>query len=409
VTDNLKKWLVWAVMSGAFLVSMLQRNVAGVLQSTLMSDFQMSAAGYGWLASSYMYVFVIMQFLIGPLMDTKGVRKTSICGMFLACLGSIIFALAGNTPLLYTGRIFTAVGFAGAYTACVKVNAVNFKPEQFASVIGLTSFIGQIGGILSQSPFAFMMARWGWRCIFIGIGTVSFMLALCMFKVLEPGTTEKINYSQKRNVFHSQILLNIVNILRVNGMKYIVITAACGQGVTTMITAAWGVPFLRDIYGITLAAASSVMFYFLLGQMSGCLLVGMLSDKLRSRKNIFVALNMLSLIFYILIFVYQKIFSYAMMKVVFFIFGICSSSYIIRITMGKELCGTEYSASSFSMGNVGTFSGAALLTSVTGMILYSAQNVCKISAAYRLAFLPSAAAIALCFITSLFLPETFKK
>ena len=405
-----RKYLVWFIMSSVFMVSLLQRFAAGVLQKDLTAEFSLSPAGFGWLASSYLYVYMAMQFAVGPLMDIRGVRGTTAAGALVACAGSFIFGFSISVPMLFIGRILIAIGFAGAYVACVKINAVNFAPRQFATMMGRTSFIGQTGSVLSQAPLAWLLTFVGWRGFFIIAGAMSFVMAILVWEVAEPEQNCSPQPKPKlQKASCKEILLKLTSVVSIRFMPLVILNSICGQGISIMLAATWGVPFLKDAYSMSLIKASGVMFWFLTGQMLGCPLIGVVSDYLRSRKNVFIAVNTIGAAIFLRIFLIGPLLPLGLLPVLFAVMGVCSSQFIIRIAIGKELCGPQRAASGFSVCNAGTFLGAAVFTTVCGEILGYLQGNMPVFEAYKYAFMPASAATVLFAASSFLLPETYGK
>ncbi len=75
-------------------------------------------------------------------------------------------------------------GVAGAFICTMKFLADNFEGERFATLSGITSLIGNAGGMTAQAPLAMLVAALTWRWSFVLLGVVSLLLSLLCFLVL---------------------------------------------------------------------------------------------------------------------------------------------------------------------------------------------------------------------------------
>ncbi|NLA90655.1 MAG: MFS transporter [Synergistaceae bacterium] len=165
----------------------LLRLSAGVLRIPLEADSALSATAFGAMSSMVFYAYTLMQIPVGALADSKGVRFTVTAGMTAAGAGAFIFSLAPTPWLLFVGRILMGMGVAVAFISSVLFLADNFSGELFGTLSGITSFIGNTGGILAQAPLALMITALTWRTTFSILGAVCLALALGCYLTIPSG------------------------------------------------------------------------------------------------------------------------------------------------------------------------------------------------------------------------------
>ena len=83
-------------------------------------------------------------------MSTWGVRKVTIAGMAVALVGQVLFSLAPAVLYLHIGRVLVGVGVAASFLGFVTVTKNWFRPEEAATMMGLSIAVGVLGATLGQ-------------------------------------------------------------------------------------------------------------------------------------------------------------------------------------------------------------------------------------------------------------------
>jgi MFS family permease len=127
----------------------------------------------------------------------------------------------------------------------------------------------------------------------------------------------------------------------------------------------WAVPFLRDVYGMDRAAATSLTTLLLAGFAIGAFFIGTLSDRLGRRKPVMIAgalgycLCWLPLLLGLPL---SGFTGYAL----FFAMGLCAPSFTLTWSCAKEVNPPALSGMATSVVNVGGFLGTAIMQPLVG-------------------------------------------
>jgi MFS family permease len=86
------------------------------------------------------------------------------------------------------GRVLAGGGAGAAWLGSVKVIDLNFSGSQVSLFVGITNAMGCFGGLISQSPFANLVASVGWRAgvLYFSAVPVAVAVALWVFTFDEP-------------------------------------------------------------------------------------------------------------------------------------------------------------------------------------------------------------------------------
>ncbi len=165
--------IVFGLALASYVLSFFHRTAPAAIASELTRTFSISGAVLGTLAATYFYVYTLLQVPVGVLADTLGPRKLLTGGAAIAAIGSLLFALAPVWEIAAVGRTLVGVGVAVAFIAILKVSAMWFAPERFATVTGVTMFVGNLGAVAAGAPLAWVVTQTSWRGVFVALAALS--------------------------------------------------------------------------------------------------------------------------------------------------------------------------------------------------------------------------------------------
>ena len=160
--------IVFGIVLASFVLSFFHRTAPAAIAAELTRAFSINAAVLGTLAATYFYVYTVLQIPVGVLADTVGPRKLLGAGSIVAGMGSLLFALAPGWEIAAAGRTLVGIGVSVAFIAILKVSAVWFQANRFATLSGVTMFAGNLGAVVAGAPLAWIVTQTSWRSVFVG-------------------------------------------------------------------------------------------------------------------------------------------------------------------------------------------------------------------------------------------------
>ncbi|MCH4886066.1 MFS transporter [Acidaminobacter sp. JC074] len=377
------KWIIWGVLALAYVVVFFHRLAAGVVKEDLMQTFSISSTTFGLIGSLYFYAYMFMQIPSGILADTLGAKRTVTYGTLVAGIGSLVFGFASNVVMIFIGRILVGLGVSVIFISLLKILADWFEPENFGRMSGITSFVGNMGGILAQTPLALVVAAFSWRHAFIGMGLVTLVICLmCKLIIVD----KKKEVSEKVDI-KKGLLIVIKN--KHTWPGFVVFAGLFGAFAS--MTGTWGRAYMSDVYGLTKVSSANYMAIMVLGMALGSIVTGMVSDKVKLKKMpmvVLASINVISWGFFVLVNLPLQ-----MIGPLLFVMGWTTSAFVLSWGAAKEVNPKEITGISTSVVNMGGFFGAAIVPVIMGRIFDSYAFID--AGAYKTAFL-------VCLFSSLF-------
>src|SRR5664279_3953039 len=170
--------VVFGIVLASFVLSFFHRTAPAAIAGELTRAFAINGAVLGTLAATYFYVYTLLQIPVGVLADTLGPRHLLTAGSLIAGVGSLAFALAPGWEIAAAGRTLVGVGVSVAFIAILKVSAVWFPANRFATLNGVTMFAGNLGAVVAGAPLAWLVTQTSWRNVFMGLAALSMTLGV---------------------------------------------------------------------------------------------------------------------------------------------------------------------------------------------------------------------------------------
>ncbi|MHB9029321.1 MAG: MFS transporter [Candidatus Latescibacterota bacterium] len=372
---ELVRWSIFAVFAVTYMLVFFHRMAPGVLAGELMRAFNTSGAALGSLAAVYFFIYAAMQIPTGVLADTLGPRFTVTVGNLTAGAGAILFGTAQSFRMAYAGRFLVGLGVSVIFISILKNNAVWFSERRFALMSGITGMVGNIGSMLSAGPLAETLKVFSWRTVFIGIGAISLALGILGFLIVR-NRPEDAGFPSVREMegrtpgapaarFRVSDLMNVVRTRDVWPVFWVFFGVT---GCLYTISGLWGVPYLRDVFGLPRDVAARYVTVTLFAVAIGGVLSGWLSDRMRRRKPLLLggALSYLAAMAAFLYLPWGPGFSGYLL---FFLLGFTSTGCIVGYACAKEHTNPAFSGTATSLVNTGMFLSTVLMQPLLGWVL----------------------------------------
>ncbi len=353
------------VVVAAYVLSFFQRFAPAGIAQDLAAAFQTTAASLGALAATYFYVYTVMQVPTGILVDTLGPRRILFLGGLVAGGGSLLFGMAQSLDAALVGRTLIGLGVSVVFIAMLKIIAVWFEERRFATVVGASMLVGNLGSVLAGAPLSWLAQTAGWRGVFVGVGIISLALGVLCWLLVRDRPTAGAAGPATKAVDRTMIVGSLLGVVR-NRATWPAAAVNFGMaGSFFAFGGLWAMPYLTQVHGMTRAVASTHLSVYFAGFALGCLVIGGLSDRLGRRKPVVLAAaHVYGLIW--LVWLTGMTMPLAASYTLFALMGLATAGFTLTWACAKEVNPPQLSGMSTSVTNMGGFLGGALLQPLVG-------------------------------------------
>jgi predicted MFS family arabinose efflux permease len=274
-------WAMLLALLSAFALSQAYRTVTSIMATNLQSDFGLTPGSLGTFAGLFALSFGVAQFVMGIGMDLYGLRRTVLSVFPLAIAGATLSAAAPGYGWLMLGQMLIGLGCAPAFLACTVFISRHFPISRFAFVSGVGMGVGGLGLLLTGTPLAWLVERWGWRSGFALLSALSVLAWLLIWRrVHEPAVADTAPGRERWGVavrrFGALFLLpHTLGILLLGMVGYASFLALRGL---------WIAPLLIDRYAFTLIESGNLALVMSLISLFSPALFGRLDPGPRRRR-----------------------------------------------------------------------------------------------------------------------------
>jgi ACS family hexuronate transporter-like MFS transporter len=169
------RWVICTLLLIGVTKNYMDRQVLGVLKTTLQHDLGWNEIDYSNLVFAFQAAYAAGMVLVGRLIDRLGTRVGYALSMIFWSVASMAHAACGS--LLSFGVARSALGFgeSGVFPASIKSVAEWFPQKERALATGVFNAGSNLGAILTPFLVPWITAAYGWRAAFIFTGALGFL------------------------------------------------------------------------------------------------------------------------------------------------------------------------------------------------------------------------------------------
>ena len=385
------RWIIFIVLAIAYFFVYFHRTTGGAISGMMEDAFQVCSASVALLASAYLYAYTLMQLPSGILTDKFGPRKAASVFIILLALGSVLCAVAepmNNFNVMIAGKFVIGIGAAVIYIPIMKVLAVWYKKDEFASMSGILLLVGNVGGIAAATPMVIMMENLGIDGTYYVLAAITAIIGVLTYvlvrnhpkemglpsieEIVSEETGEPITESTSQQV----PMMEALKMTFTSGMKFwpLAIWFFCIYGTIMLWQASQAGGFYGNVGGYDTNTYAMFITMVGVGMVVGCPLAGMLSDKvLKSRKKVIIVGTVMYTIIWAVIWQTAGnpdfVGNAAIQYVINFLFGFFGGFFVVSYAQIKELFPVGMAGTSTAALNLFPFAGGAILITIAGVIV----------------------------------------
>src|SRR3982751_2523856 len=114
------RWVICALLFFAATINYIDRQVIGILKTTIHDEIRWSEVDYSWVVFSFQAAYAIGLLGVGRLIDRIGTRRGFSLAIIFWSGAAMAHALAHTVFGFGTARFFLGLGEAGNFPAAIK-------------------------------------------------------------------------------------------------------------------------------------------------------------------------------------------------------------------------------------------------------------------------------------------------
>jgi ACS family hexuronate transporter-like MFS transporter len=181
------RWIICTVLLLGVMKNYMDRQVIGVLKTTLQHNLGWSEIDYGNLVFAFQAAYALGMVLVGRFIDRVGTRLGYALAMAFWSLASIAHGLTTSFTGFIAARFALGLGESAVFPASLKAVAEWFPKKERALATGIFNAGSNLGAIATPLIVPWIAVHWGWRAAFFLLGGIGFVwLALWLMVYRRP-------------------------------------------------------------------------------------------------------------------------------------------------------------------------------------------------------------------------------
>lgn len=162
-----------ALLTILLLINYVDRGNLSIAAPLLKDELHLDAWQLGILFSAFFWTYTALQFVMGWLVDRFEANVVIAAGFLIWSLATAATGLVQGFAVLLLVRLVLGVGESVVFPSCSKIFARHVPEHQRGFANGAIIAGLQCGPAVGTFGAGILMAKYGWRPVFIGIGIVS--------------------------------------------------------------------------------------------------------------------------------------------------------------------------------------------------------------------------------------------
>ena len=362
------RWVVLIVyMFVAALTQLYWLNFAAI-DTYLEANLNLSAMKVSYLTTVFPLLFVVLSIPSGIIIDRKGYKfGVGIGTIFTGAFALVRLINPSSYAILLISQIGISIGQPFVLNGITKLAVTWFPKDEEATAVGLGSlalFLGMIVGLGVTPMLVQSMSFNTMLLIYAIIGAISIPIFYIFTKTLPVGIENKIDIEE------ISYIDGIKKIIKVKDFILLCVVAFIGIGVFNGLLT-WLEKILNELSRLSMQQAGNISSMLVFSGMVGCIIIPMLSDKIKKRKPFLMLASLVGAITVIILIFARGFIANALNAIIMGFFVVATLPIVLK--MSAEIAGEEFAGigSAFLqlLGN-----GAAVVLVPTIEALHSATG-----------------------------------
>jgi len=358
-------WVILAVVILTYFTENFLRSAPSALGPILIEELKLSYGMAGILFSSYFFLYALMQVPSGILSGVLGPRRTIVTFTMITVVGTLLFYASHDFWTLILAQLLIGFGSSAFYINAVRLTSDWFPPETRVTALGVLSAATGLGNSASSLGFPLAITLLGgWRPLYLYSSVLMTVAFAAIVLFLKENPEAERNNREKSGA----PLSSLVKAAFMDRRIYPFVAGFVLMSFTWVLMT-WLPQFLIDTRGLSYMDVGIVSTAGNIMGIPGCILIALISDRLKKRKLPLVAFSALSALFVALLLVAGPGTPVIVYAVLVGGIGFCQSIWVLFFPMIGETLPHETSGIAQGLVNgIGTL-GFSLMSPIYGALV----------------------------------------
>jgi MFS family permease len=185
-TPSRVPYLLVALLSAALLINYVDRGSISTAAPLLERQLGLTPSQLGWVLSAFFWAYVPSQPLMGWFADHVGAARVLAAGFALWSVSTFLTGLTAGVLGLVALRLLMGVGESVTYPSALALLAQRVTDRHRARATSVMQVGAVIGPAVGTFVGVLVMAHYGWRAMFMGLGLASLLWLIPWSRQLRP-------------------------------------------------------------------------------------------------------------------------------------------------------------------------------------------------------------------------------
>jgi len=361
-------WLIW-VLATVFVVWLfaIQTGYA-VVSPDIQQTANLSIAQIGLAASIYTWVFALVQFFSGALLDRFGSRPLMAIAVAFVTVGAFLYAGTTTFATLAIAQTVLAIGSSFGFVGAGYLGGKWFEAAKYGLMFGLVQTFASLGSAVGQPLILAALNHMEWQDLLVTFGAFGVLLViLFVVFVRNPAPEPGVEAAKPQGNVFGGIFRDLGASFANIKVVLSALLAGASFGAMLAVGTLWG-PRIMEARGAETDFATILTALAWLGLAVGAPLVNIVSDRWHSRKwPAFFGLLLQALAIALVIYLPAE--GKGVALVLMFAIGFFAGAHMLGFTIAGESVPGRLIGSASAIVNGVCFIIGGLLTSIPSAML----------------------------------------
>ena len=180
------RWTIVGLLATALFINYVDRGAVPTAAHLIQDDLGFSPQQLGLLMSAFWWLYALLQFPVGWLVERFGAQRLLAGGLALWACATMLVGVVHSFGALLALRLLLGVGESVGFPSVSKLLATVVPVERIGLANGIVAFGYLFGPAVGSLVGGMLMASYGWRSSFWVFGALSLLWLLPWSRVRLP-------------------------------------------------------------------------------------------------------------------------------------------------------------------------------------------------------------------------------